>query len=81
MRNSLLTLAWALLLFSCKEVTFKEPQPAGVQALKEVPPTLCGSYQSYEQISGDFSDTLIVEPWGYHMKDKNDKDWLGRGNF
>jgi len=31
-------------------------------------------YQTFEQASGDFSDTLIIEPWGYHMKDKDDKE-------
>jgi hypothetical protein len=70
-----------LLLISCKEVTFNEPQPAGVPALKEVPAALQGSYQTFEQISGDFSDTLIIEPLGYHMKDKGDKDWLNRGTL
>jgi len=70
-----------LLLFSCKEVTFKEPQPAGVAALTEVPSGLRGAYQAFDQTTGDFSDTLIIEPWGYRMKDKDDKDWLGRGTL
>ena len=81
MRLSLLVLGWTLLLFSCKEVTFKEPQPAGVPVTKEVPAGLRGTYQTFEQASGDFSDTLIIEPWGYHMKDKDDKDWLNRGTL
>ncbi len=81
MRISLLALIWTLLLASCKEVTFKEPQPAGVVALKEVPSALRGAYQAYDQTTGDFADTLIIEPWGYRMKDKNDKDWLGRGTL
>ena len=81
MRYFLLGFVWSLLLFSCKEVTFKEPQPAGVSALKEVPAALRGTYQTYDQTSGDFSDTLIIEEWGYHMKDKDDKDWLGRGTL
>jgi len=80
-RHSLLAFAWSLLLFSCKEVTFKEPQPAGVPVLKEVPSGLRGTYQTFEQTTGDFSDTLIIEPWGYHMKDKDDKDWLTRGTL
>lgn len=79
MRILFLAFIWALLLYSCKEVTFKEPQPAGIQALKEVPRNLQGTYQTFEQTSGDFSDTLVIESWGYHMKDKNDKDWLNRG--
>jgi hypothetical protein len=80
-RYFLLAFAWSLLLYSCKEVTFKEPQPAGIPALKEVPKGLQGTYQTFEQISGDFSDTLIIEHWGYHMKDKDDKDWLNRGTL
>ena len=79
MRLSLLAFAWSLLLFSCKEVTFKQPQPVGVPVLKEVPAGLQGTYQTFEQTSGDFSDTLIIESWGYHMKDKGVKDWLNRG--
>jgi len=79
MRSILLATVWALLLASCKEVTFKEPQPAGVPTLKEVPASLRGTYQTYDQTNGDFADTLIIEAWGYRMKDKNDKDWLGRG--
>lgn len=81
MRLFFLVIVWSLLLYSCKEVTFKEPQPAGVPALKEVPGGLQGTYQTFEQTSGEFSDTLIIESWGYHMKDKDDKDWLNRGNL
>ncbi|MBS1680791.1 MAG: hypothetical protein JST48_03690 [Bacteroidetes bacterium] len=81
MRIYLLVLVWVVLLTSCKEVTFTEAQPAGVAALKEVPANLRGIYQAYDQITGDFSDTLMIESWGYHMKDKKDKDWLGRGSL
>ena len=81
MRHFLLAFVWSLLVFSCKEVTFKEPQPAGIPVLKEVPTGLQGAYQTFEEISGDFSDTLIIEPWGYHMKSKDDKDWLNRGTL
>jgi len=80
-RLFLLALVWSLLLYSCKEVTFKEPQPAGVPALNEVPSGLRGVYQTYDQGTGDFSDTLIIESWGYRMKDKDNKDWLGRGTL
>ena len=79
MRNLGLIVVWSLLLYSCKEVTFTEPQPAGVASLTEVPVALRGTYQTFEQSTGDFSDTIIIESWGYHMKDKNDKDWLNRG--
>ncbi|GHN00278.1 hypothetical protein WSM22_17670 [Cytophagales bacterium WSM2-2] len=81
MRYFLLSFAWALLLISCKEVTYPVAQPAGISSLKEVPSALRGSFQTYDQTTGDFSDTLIIESWGYHMKDKKDKDWLGRGTL
>jgi hypothetical protein len=81
MRYSLLILAWTLLLISCKEVSYKEAQPAGIESLKEVPPNLRGYFQAFDQTTGDFSDTLIIESWGYHMKDKKDKDWLGKGTL
>ncbi|MBS1491164.1 MAG: hypothetical protein JSS93_11605 [Bacteroidetes bacterium] len=76
-----LILFWSLLLYSCKEVTFKAPQPAGVEVLKEVPATLRGVYQMIDPSTGDFADTLIIEPWGYRMKDKKDVDWLTRGTL
>lgn len=81
MRFSVLILFWVLLLYSCKEVSYKEAQPAEVPALKEVPANLRGTYQVYDQTTGDFSDTLIIESWGYHMKDKNDKDFLNKGTL
>lgn len=81
MRLYLLIFAWTFLLASCKEVTYKEAQPAGVPALKEVPLGLRGTFQAYDQTTGDFSDTLIIESWGYHMKDQKDKEWLGKGTL
>lgn len=81
MKTALLGIAWALVLISCKEVSFKEPQPKGIEALKIIPPTLQGQYLSYDDKSGEASDTLVIESWGYHFKDKEDKDWLGQGHL
>ncbi|HNP06623.1 MAG TPA: hypothetical protein PKN99_03305 [Cyclobacteriaceae bacterium] len=81
MRTTLLILFWAALLISCKEVSFKTPQPAGIKALREIPPSLQGHYLSYDEVNGEESDTLIIESWGYHFKDKKDVDWLGRGHL
>lgn len=67
-----------MLLYSCKEVSFREPQPAGVTALKEVPKALHGRYVGVDE-KGDESDTLIIESWGYHFRDNKEKDWLGKG--
>ncbi len=81
MRLLLLILSWSLLLYSCKEVTFREAQPAGIALLKEIPLALRGTYQTYDKQTGETGDTLIVESWGYHFKDKEDQDWLGRGKL
>jgi hypothetical protein len=70
-----------LLLIACKEVTFQEPQPAGIAPLKEVPPAIIGNYATRDKITGEIGDTLIIESWGYHFKDKEDKDWLGKGKL
>lgn len=81
MRTSLLALAWIMLLVSCKEVSFKESQPAGIKPLTEIPSELQGQYLSFDNNTGEESDTLIIESWGYHFKDKDDNDWLGRGSL
>lgn len=73
-----LVIFWVLLLVSCKEVSFREPQPAGVPALKEVPASLRGNYVGVDNRGND-TDTLIIESWGYHFRDTRDKDWLGKG--
>jgi hypothetical protein len=78
MKRLLLIAGWAMLLYSCKEVSFREPQPTGVTALKEVPKALHGRYIGMDE-KGDDSDTLIIESWGYHFRDNKEKDWLGKG--
>lgn len=74
-------LFWILMLYSCKEVSFKEPQPAGVKSLREIPQELIGKYQVVDKNTGGKNDSLIIESWGYHFKDKVDKDWLGKGTL
>jgi hypothetical protein len=81
MRLLLLITFWSLLLYSCKEVTFQEAQPSGIAPLKVIPPVLQGAYQTYDGVTGETGDTLIIESWGYHFKDKEDKDWLGKGTL
>jgi hypothetical protein len=51
-------------LFSCKEITFKEPQPRGKKVLKEIPAPLIGSYLLKDDKEGE-TDTLIVNARGY----------------
>lgn len=74
----LLIAFWVLLLYSCKEVSFREPQPAGVASLKEVPPALRGQFRGMDD-KGENTDTLVIESWGYHFRDAKEKDWLGKG--
>ena len=79
MKTIWLAFFWiALVMSSCKEVAFREAQPAGVPALKQVPAELQGRYRA-NQPNSDSKDTIIIESWGYHFKDKEEKDWLGRG--
>ena len=81
MRLLILILSWSMLLYSCKEVTFREPQPAGIASLKEVPLAIRGPYATRDKATGEIGDTLIIESWGYHFKDKEDNDWLGHGRL
>lgn len=78
MRKWFLIASWGLLLVSCKEVSFREPQPAGVAALSQVPQPLHGRYIGVDD-KGTDTDTLIIESWGYHFRDAKEKDWLGKG--
>ncbi len=78
MKKIWLIVSWTLLLYSCKEVSFREPQPTGVAPLTEIPKTLCGKYVGLDD-KGNDTDTLIVESWGYHFRDAKDNDWLGKG--
>jgi hypothetical protein len=80
-RLLILILFWSLLLYSCNEVTYPEPQPVGVSALRNIPPALLGQYSTRDKSTGEIGDTLIIESWGYHFKDTNDKDWLGSGRL
>ncbi len=72
---------WSMILFSCNEVSFKEPQPAGVKSLREIPQELIGKYQVVDKKKKKKNDSLIIESWGYHLKDKAEKDWLGKGTL
>lgn len=67
-------------LVACKEVSFPEPQPRGIEAAREIPAPLRGQYLARES-NGSGGDTITVEAWGYHLRDKDDKDWLGQGRL
>jgi hypothetical protein len=78
MNKLVLVCCWSLLLYSCQEISYREPQPAGIPPMKEVPSSLRGRYIGMDD-QGNDTDTLIIESWGYHFKDLKDNDWLGRG--
>ena len=46
--------------------------------MTEVPKALVGRYVGIDD-DGKDTDTVIVETWGYRIKDAKDNDWLGRG--
>ena len=65
-----------LFAFSCKEISFREPQPKGKKLLTHVPKELHGRYLAQKE-NGDVSeDTIIITANGYrfayaHPLDKN----------
>lgn len=67
MKSSLIFLTATILFCSCKEVTFREPQPNGRRALTSVPEKLQGKYLTYQE-NGELSqDTVIVTRYGYRF--------------
>ncbi|MEZ4825703.1 MAG: hypothetical protein R3C61_05320 [Bacteroidia bacterium] len=67
MRNFWILIFAGLLSTSCVTVRFTEPQPAGVQAMDEFPPSFCGTYLLSEYGYADHSDldTLVIFPKGF----------------
>lgn len=58
--KNLLFVFVGLLLFSCKDIKFKEPQPQGIEHLTTFPEALRGSFYADNN-----SDTLIVNPTSF----------------
>ena len=56
-----------LTLVSCKEISFKEPQPKGKKALKEVPAKIRGKYLISDDEGNPSKDTLIITKDGYRF--------------
>jgi hypothetical protein len=68
MHHAMTKLAYAsivFILFSCKEVTFKEPQPRGKKALKEIPKELIGKYLATDEKESE-TDTIVITSKGYY---------------
>ena len=68
--------SFLILLFACKEITFREPQPKGKKSLKEIPEKLCGMYLLNAE-DDNTQDTLYVTKDGYMMASDKKKNPLG----
>ncbi len=62
--------------FSCKEISFKEPQPKGKKVLREVPKQLVGTYLLIDDKEG-VADTLFVSAKGYLVASDKKQNLLG----
>jgi hypothetical protein len=60
---------------SCKEISFREPQPKGKRALKEIPRELRGEYLLVDEENN--KDTLIVTSKGYLIRADSTEGILG----
>jgi hypothetical protein len=81
MKNVIVFFLWSCFLYSCKEVSYPQAQPTGVESLKEIPESLRGTYQGVNKNTGELGDTIIIERWGYRAKDNKEKDWLTSGSL
>lgn len=69
-------LAFACALFSCKEISYKETQPAGKKSLSGIPEKIQGSYLLADT-KDNSADTLIIDATGYFAASDKKKQVLG----
>jgi len=74
--NKLAIILAFTLAFSCKEISFKEPQPKGKKVLREVPKQLIGTYLLIDDKEGA-ADTLFVSVNGYLVASDKKQNLLG----
>jgi hypothetical protein len=65
-----------LIFFSCKEISFKEPQPRGKKSLQQVPAKLYGVYLLSDE-NETSKDTLVVSAKGYLIVSDQKQNFLG----
>jgi hypothetical protein len=71
-----------LTIISCKEVTFKIPQPKSTKALASVPENLHGKYLAIDKNGAISKDTLIITEKGYHLSYlQTKKQFSGKHNL
>ncbi len=68
-------LLFLIFLVCCKEITFREAQPKGKPALKEIPRELRGEYLLVDDDNN--RDTLVVTSKGYVMRSDSTEGILG----
>jgi hypothetical protein len=75
MRTATFALSFLLLLASCKEVTFKTPQPQGKKPLEKIPRSLHGRYLALTEEGKSSNDTIIISSNGYRFGyfDRNER--------
>ncbi len=74
MRKLILLLPF-LAFISCKEISYREPQPRGKKALVKVPDVLIGSYLLVDKENS--KDTIVVSSTGYMILSDKKKKYLG----
>jgi len=67
MKKSSLILLLFFFLGSCKEISFREPQPRGRRALKSVPQKLWGKYLTFQENGEISQDTIVITQSGYRF--------------
>lgn len=67
MNKKVFLLLAVVLLISCKEVSFREPQPRGRRSLSAVPSKLQGRYLPYQDTGELSKDTIIITAQGYRF--------------
>jgi hypothetical protein len=67
MNKGSLFLLLVFLSASCKEISFREPQPNGRRAMTTVPKKLQGKYLTYEENGALSKDTIIITATGYRF--------------
>jgi len=72
--NKVIILVSLLLIASCKEVSFRDPQPAGRKPLKSVPKSLQGRYLGLEESGEPSKDTVVITSRGYYFAYSNQVD-------
>lgn len=65
-----------LVVFSCKEISFREPQPKGKKSLQQIPERLLGVYLLSDE-NETSKDTLVVSAQGYLIVSDQKENFLG----